>query len=130
MGEGRPDTLISYCVSSSQNPICLLLSWTNLPIKIEPLSWSAASMYEGFPGGSERKEYTCKAGDPGSIPGWGRFPREGNGYLLQYSCLENSTDREAWLAIVSIPPNVHQSVKLYFCYNCIYHGKTHKVGMK
>jgi len=34
--------------------------------------------------------------DPGLIPGSGRFPGEGNGYLLQYSCLENSIDRGAW----------------------------------
>ena len=36
-------------------------------------------------------------GDPGSIPGWGRVPGEGNGNPLQYSCLENSMDRGAWL---------------------------------
>ena len=40
------------------------------------------------------------AGDPGSIPGSGRSPGEGNGYLLQHSCLENSMDRGAWWAIV------------------------------
>ena len=42
------------------------------------------------------KESACNLGDQGSIPGWGRFPGEGNGNLLQYSCLENSIDREAW----------------------------------
>ena len=131
VGEGRPGKLISYCAYSPQNLICLLLFWTNLPTEIEPLSWSAANMYERFPGGSDRKEYTCKAGDPGSTPRWGRFPREGNSYLLQYSCLENSMDREAWLATVPIPPNFHQSIKMYFCYNCIYHGnKAHKVEMR
>ena len=41
------------------------------------------------------KESTCSAGDPGSIPGLGRSPGEGNGYPLQYSCLENPMDREA-----------------------------------
>ena len=49
----------------------------------------------GFPGGSDSKESTCNAGDPGSIPGLGRFPGEGNGNPLQYSCLENSMDRGA-----------------------------------
>ena len=39
-------------------------------------------------------------GDMGSIPGLGRYPGGGNGYLLQHSCLENSTDRGAWQAIV------------------------------
>ena len=36
--------------------------------------------------------------DPGSIPGLGRFPGEGNGNPFQYSCLENSMDRGAWKA--------------------------------
>ena len=40
------------------------------------------------------------AGDPGSIPGSGRPPGEGNGNPLQYSCLENPMDGEAWWAIV------------------------------
>ena len=43
----------------------------------------------GFPGGSDGKESACNAGEWGSIPGSGRFPREGNGYPLQYSCLES-----------------------------------------
>ena len=42
----------------------------------------------GFPGGSDGKESTCNTGDPGLIPRLGRFPGEGNGYLLQYSCLK------------------------------------------
>ena len=52
----------------------------------------------GFPGGSGGKESACNAGDLGSIPGWGRFPGEGKGNPLQYSCLENSMDRGAWWA--------------------------------
>ena len=39
----------------------------------------------GFPGSSAVKESTCNAGDPSSIPGWGRSPGEGTGYTLQYS---------------------------------------------
>ena len=54
----------------------------------------------GFPGGSDSKESACNAGDPGSIPGSGRSPREGNDYPLQYSCLENSMDKETWSATV------------------------------
>ena len=50
----------------------------------------------GFPGGSEVKASTCKVGDPGSIPGSGRSPEEGNGNPLQYSCLENPMDGGAW----------------------------------
>ena len=51
---------------------------------------------KGFPGGSDHKEYACNAGDPGSTPGVGRSPGEGNGNPLQYSCLENPMDRGAW----------------------------------
>ena len=54
----------------------------------------------GFPGSSDGEESACKAGDLGSIPGLGRSPGEGNGYSLQYSCLENSMDRGAWQAAV------------------------------
>ena len=46
----------------------------------------------GFPGGSIGKESACNAGDLGLIPGLGRFPEEGNGYPLQYSCLENGQE--------------------------------------
>ena len=42
----------------------------------------------------------CNAGDPGSIPELGTSPGEGNGYPLQYSCLENPMDRGAWWATV------------------------------
>ena len=42
-----------------------------------------------FPGGSDGNESTYSAGDPDSIPGLERSPGEGNGYPLQYSCLEN-----------------------------------------
>ena len=49
----------------------------------------------GFPGSSDGKEYACKAGHLGLIPGLGRSPREENGNPLQYSCLENSMERGA-----------------------------------
>ena len=55
---------------------------------------------QSFPGGSEMKESACNVGDPGLITGSGKSPGEGNGYPLQYSCLENSMDRGAWWAIV------------------------------
>ena len=53
-----------------------------------------------FPGGSDGKESACEVGDLVLIPGLGRSPGEGNGYPLQYSCLENHKDRGAWRAIV------------------------------
>ena len=49
-----------------------------------------------FPGGSDGKASVYNVGDPGSIPGLGRSPGEGNGNPLQYYCLENSMDRGAW----------------------------------
>ena len=57
----------------------------------------------GLPRWWSGKESTCNAadtGDLGSILGSERSPGEGKGYVVQYSCLEYSTDRGAWLAIV------------------------------
>ena len=59
-----------------------------------PLVW-------GFPGGSVLKNLPANTGDARdtvSIPGLGQSPAGGNGNPLQYSCLENSTDRGAWRA--------------------------------
>ena len=55
---------------------------------------------KGFSGGSDGKESVGNAGDLDPIPGSGRFPGEGNGNPLQYSCLENLMEREVWWAIV------------------------------
>ena len=52
-------------------------------------------MTPDFPDNLDGKESACNAGDPASIPGLGRSPGEGNGSLLQYSCLQNSIDRGA-----------------------------------
>ena len=54
----------------------------------------------GFPDDSVGKEFACNVGDVGLIPGSGRSPGEGSGNLLQYSCLENPMDREAWWTTV------------------------------
>ena len=51
-------------------------------------------------GGSDGKESACNEGDPGSIPGEGKSPGEGNGNPLQYFGLENPMDGEAWWATV------------------------------
>ena len=71
----------------------LCLSLCN-PMDLSPL---------GFPGGTSGKEPACSArdiGDSGSIPELGRSPGGGQGIPLQYSCLENPKDIEAWQAIV------------------------------
>ena len=53
-------------------------------------------LLEDFPGGSDSKASAYNAGDPGVIPRSGRSSGEGNGSLLQYSCLKNPMDRGAW----------------------------------
>ena len=65
-----------------------------------PSLTSASVIIRGFPGGSEGKESACNARDLCSLPGLGRCPGEGNGNPVQYSCLENPTDREIWRATV------------------------------
>ena len=56
----------------------------------------------GLPWRLRCKESSCIARNPDSIPGLGRSPREVNGYLLHYSCLENSMGRGAWQVAVHI----------------------------
>jgi len=63
-------------------------------------------MTKGFPHSSVGKESACNAGDPGLIPGLGRYPREGNGNPLQCSCLENPMDKGAYQSIVHGFPRV------------------------
>ena len=53
---------------------------------------------EDFPGGSDGKASVYNAGDPGTSPGLGRSPGEGNGNPLQYYCLGNPMGRGAWQA--------------------------------
>ena len=53
----------------------------------------------------DRKESTCNARDPGSAPGLGRSPGEGNSYLFHCSCHENSMDRGSWQATITSDPS-------------------------
>ena len=69
-----------------------VLSWKGI--------WGWVQVQEGFPDGSGGKKSACNAGDLGSVSGLGRFPGEGNGKALQYSCLGNPMDRGAWWATV------------------------------
>ena len=62
----------------------------------EEVVWLSEISERGSPSGSDGKESACNAGDPGLIPGFRRSPGEGNGNPLQYSCLGNPMDREAW----------------------------------
>ena len=61
-------------------------------------NWNRVDM--GYPGGSDGEKSTCNAWNPGLIPMLGGSSGEGNGYPLQYSCLENPMDRGAWWATV------------------------------
>ena len=68
-------------------------------------SWLATAMrflILGFPGGSDDKESACKAGDPGSIPGSGKSPGEGNGNSLRYPCLEKSHGQRSLMGCKSM----------------------------
>ena len=56
--------------------------------------------FMGFSGGSDSKESACNVVNLGSVSGSGRSSGEGNGNLLQYSCLENPMDKKAWWATV------------------------------
>ena len=62
--------------------------------------YSSVKFIEDFPGGSGVKNPSANAGDVGLVPGSGRFPEEGNGYSLQYSCLGNPMERGAWWATI------------------------------
>ena len=66
-----------------------------------PVSCVHPHMYLYISGGSGGKESAHSAGDPSLIPGLGRSPGEGDGYLLQFSCLKNSMHRGAWWATVN-----------------------------
>ena len=71
-----------------------------VPPQGRPQDWPQLDMPKGFSGGSDGKESACTEGDLGLTPGSGRFPGEGNGNPLQYSCMEISMDRGAWQATV------------------------------
>ena len=78
--------------------------WSNLASKQDKITqWPCfVSFYHGlgFPGGSGVKNLSANAGDWGLVPRLGRSPREGNVNPLQYSCLENLMDGEAWQSTV------------------------------
>ena len=83
-------SLSSKTLMPKAQPLC---TGATLNLGDKSFGWSK----RGSPGGSVSKESACNAGDLGSIPGVGRSLEE---EILQYSCLENSMDREAWWAAV------------------------------
>ena len=77
-----------------------------------------------FLGGASGKESDCNAGDRGSVPELGRLPGEGNGYPLQYACLENFTDRGAWWTTEHgvIKSQTQLTLSLYNIHNTLYNS--------
>ena len=75
----------------------------------------------------------CNAGDPGSIPGLGRSPGEGNGNPLQDSCLENPMDGEShgWRSLVGYSPQGHKELdtteRLHFLFTLSHHGRKNPI---
>ena len=72
-----------------------------------------------YPCGSAGKASAHNVGDPGSLPGSGRSPGEGNGNPLQYSCLENSMEGVAWQATVHGVPKSQTQLNDFTFYHVI-----------
>ena len=73
--------------------------------------------------GSDGKKSACNAGDPGSIPGLGRYPGEGKGYPLQYSGLENSMDSQE--TDPDLPVSIQESLAEVWVSNGLLQGQGH-----
>ena len=103
VGEGNGNPLQCSCLENLRDGGAwwaavygVAQSWTRL----KRLSSSSSNRILGFPDGSEDKAFSFSAEDPDLIPGSGRTPGGGRGNHLQYSCLENPTDRDVWQATV------------------------------
>ena len=109
----QPQQILCSMYYIMNNPVKLYL-WGHSSLWSSPLSWMFTPLllnsvvaliliimwflkiyleFLGFSDGSDGKQSTCSVGDPGSFPGLGRSPGEGNGSPLQYSCLENPMNR-------------------------------------
>ena len=97
-----PNFFLFYFVLSFSLPLHLLYLHLHFYFQSSILLFVAPSILKlrktflGFPGGSEVKASASNVEDLGLIPGSGRSPGEENGNTLQYSCLENPMDGEAW----------------------------------
>ena len=100
-------SLILSCICSCSQSLSLLLSCFPFPLQIlveetesVVMQFFSLDFADCLPGGSEGKAPASNAREPGLIPGSESSPGEGNGNLLQYSCLENPMDGGAWWATV------------------------------
>ena len=97
------DSNVTFPVTSMLHPITHTHIHAHIlthALSLFPSLFTSLTLTVDFPGGSDGEASAYNAGDPGSIPGSGRSPGEGNGTPLQYSCLENPMDGEAWWATV------------------------------
>ena len=86
-------------------------------------SWSVSfSDLYALTCGSGSTKSACNAGDLASIPGSGRSPGEGNGYPLQYSCLENTVDWWGWWAAVYVVTKSWDTTERLTCFNLDFPG--------
>ena len=111
-------------------------------IQLLRLHASSAGSMALIPAGTDSKESACNVGDPGSIAGSGRSPGGGNGNPLQYSCLENPTDRGAWratrhgvatwtrLSTHTHTQNTHGELGLHACHTVGPPPPNHSVSIK
>ena len=79
---------------------CSFLATQCIWVSLQTLNKLLVCKIQGFPGGSDDKEFACNVGDLGLIPMLGRSPGEVIGYPLQYSGLENPMDGGAWGATI------------------------------
>ena len=94
------DSVVATAVEMRSSVLFLMCSCLFDFILIHVHKYISIQINGGFPGGSDSKESNTNTRDLGFISGSEKFPGEGNDYLLQYSCLENSMNRRAWLARV------------------------------
>ena len=93
--QGHPQQAASGTLEGKSSQIIFSLGF-QICLTLDYAFWDCLILIAGFSGGSDGKVSACNVGDPGSIPGSGRSPGEGNDNPLQYSCLENPMDGGAW----------------------------------
>ena len=104
-------TYILFCHHRSLSRIPSSITW----VLISYLFYTLQFLYMGFSSGSAVKNQPANVGEAGSIPGLGRFPGEGDGYPLQYSCLRNPMDRGAWWSKKGQTQLSDQTTTVFIC---------------
>ena len=106
--EGKCNT----CLQVYEGLLLLQRHWLLWAFLARPFPRASETL---FPGGSDGKESACSAGDSGLIPESARSPGEGNGYPLQYPCLENPMGRGAqWATVHGVTKSRRQRSDFHF----------------